>query len=129
MWSKKGDWLECIIPSFWKGRTIESLLKEVWCASKKLAHQLRMEKGVKLNGKEVSCQIPLQENDRLQLYLYKPEASSLLPEYRELSVLWEDEHLLIINKDAGMDIHPSEPSQTGTLANAVAFYFKTPGIF
>ena len=124
MWSKKGDWLECIIPSFWKGRTIESLLKEVWCASKKLAHQLRMEKGVKLNGKEVSWQIPLQENDRLQLYLYKPEASSLLPEYRELSVLWEDEHLLIINKDAGMDIHPSEPSQTGTLANAVAFYLK-----
>jgi 23S rRNA pseudouridine1911/1915/1917 synthase len=129
MWSKKGDWLECIIPSVWKGLTIESLLKEVWYTSKKFAHQLRMEKGVKLNGKEVAWQTPLQENDRLQLYLYKPEHSAILPEYRELSVLWEDEHLLIINKDAGMDIHPSEPSQTGTLANAVAFHLQAQGIF
>jgi 23S rRNA pseudouridine1911/1915/1917 synthase len=128
MWSKKGDWLECVIPSFWEGRTIESLLKEVWCASKKLAHQLRMEKGIKLNGKEVSWQTPLKEKDRLQLYLYKPEPSIIIPEYRELSVLWEDEHLLIINKGAGIDIHPSEPSQTGTLANAVAFYLQSQGI-
>jgi 23S rRNA pseudouridine1911/1915/1917 synthase len=128
MWSKKGDWLECIIPSFWQGLTIEMLLKEVWYASKKFAHQLRMEKGIKLNGKEVSWQTPLQEKDRLQLYLYKPEPSIILHEYRELSVLWEDEHLLIINKDAGIDIHPSEPSQTGTLANAVAFHLQSQGI-
>jgi 23S rRNA pseudouridine1911/1915/1917 synthase len=101
MWSKKGDWLECVIPSFWEGRTIESLLKEVWCASKKLAHQLRMEKGIKLNGKEVSWQTPLKEKDRLQLHLYK---------------------------GAGIDIHPSEPSQIGTLANAVAFYLQSQGI-
>ncbi|BDG33389.1 RluA family pseudouridine synthase [Parageobacillus thermoglucosidasius] len=128
MWVKKGDWLECTIPSFWQGQTIESLLKEVWCTSKKFAHQLRMEKGIKLNGKEVSWQTTLRENDRLQLCLYHPEPSAILPEYREISVLWEDEHLLIINKEAGIDIHPSEPSQTGTLANAVAFYLQAQGI-
>lgn len=87
-----------------------------------------MEQGVKLNGQAVSWQTTLREQDRLQLYAYEPEPSLIIPEYRELSVLWEDEHLLILNKEAGIDIHPSEPEQTGTLANAVAFYLQSQAI-
>jgi len=128
LWTRKGDWLECIIPSLWSGLTIEQLLKEVWAASKKLAHRWRMEQGVKLNGQAVSWQTTLRERDRLQLYAYESEPSLIIPEYRELSVLWEDEHLLILNKEAGIDIHPSEPKQTGTLANAVAFYLQSQAI-
>ncbi|MGZ0084619.1 RluA family pseudouridine synthase [Caldibacillus thermoamylovorans] len=128
MWKRKGDWLECMIPRFWSGLTIEQLLKEVWAASKKLAHRWRMEQGVKLNGQAVSWRTELKERDRLQLYAYEPEPSFLIPEYRELSVLWEDDHLLVLNKEAGLDVHPSEPGQTGTLANAVAFYLQSQRI-
>lgn len=128
MWTRKGDWLECIIPSWWSGLTIEQLLKDVWAASKKLAHRWRMEHGVKLNGQAVPWKTVLNERDRLQLYAYEPEPSFIVPEYRELSILWEDDHLLVLNKEAGIDIHPSEPGQTGTLANAVAFYLQSQAI-
>ncbi|MGJ3206416.1 RluA family pseudouridine synthase [Geobacillus thermoleovorans] len=128
MWTRKGDWLECIIPSWWSGLTIEQLLKDVWAASKKLAHRWRMEHGVKLNGQAVPWKTMLNERDRLQLYAYEPEPSFIVPEYRELSILWEDDHLLVVNKEAGIDIHPSEPGQTGTLANAVSFYLQSQAI-
>lgn len=87
-----------------------------------------MEHGVKLNGQAVPWKTVLNERDRLQLYAYEPEPSFIVPEYRELSILWEDDHLLVLNKEAGIDIHPSEPGQTGTLANAVSFYLQSQAI-
>ncbi|WP_027409817.1 RluA family pseudouridine synthase [Anoxybacteroides tepidamans] len=129
MTAKKGEWLEFTVPSEWQGQTIESLLKMTWGAPKKWLHQLRMEKGVKLNGQMVSWQTPLHPNDRLQLWLYKPEQTDIQPNYRELEILWEDEHLLVINKEPGVDVHPTDPQQTDTLANAVTLYLQTEGIF
>lgn len=126
---RKGEWIEFAGVSAWCGQTLESFLKETWGAPKKWIHQLRMEKGVKVNGETVSWQTVLQKRDRLQLWLYKPEASDIDPEYQELDILWEDEHVLVINKKAGVDVHPTAPNETGTLANAVAFYLQSDGIF
>lgn len=126
---RKGEWLEFVVPSYWHGQTIESLLKETWGVPKKLMHQLRMEKGVKRNNEAVPWHTLLQKNDRLQLWLYKPEQSEIKPHYQELDILWEDDHLLIINKEAGIDVHPTDQTQTETLANAVAFHLQAEGIF
>lgn len=127
--TRKGEWLEFADFSAWSGQTVESLLKETWGAPKKWLHELRMEKGVKVNGKTVPWQTVLQKTDRLQLWLYKPEISDIHPNYQPLDILWEDEHLLIINKQAGLDVHPTAPNETGTLANAVAFYLQSDGVF
>ncbi|GGJ73408.1 23S rRNA pseudouridine1911/1915/1917 synthase [Anoxybacillus voinovskiensis] len=127
--TRKGEWLEFANFATWSGQTVESLLKETWGAPKKWLHELRMEKGVKVNGKTVPWQTVLQKTDRLQLWLYKPEISDIHPNYQPLDILWEDEHLLIINKRAGLDVHPTAPNETGTLANAVAFYLQSDGVF
>ena len=55
------------------------------------------------------------------------EESDVTPEYGELEVLFEDEHLLIVQKPAGRPTHPNEKGQTGTLANLVAFHFQANG--
>jgi 23S rRNA pseudouridine1911/1915/1917 synthase len=124
---RKGEWLE--FSSNWNGHTIEFLLKDVWQAPKKLIHQLRMDKGIKVNGQEVNWTTPLLPNDRVQIWLYKPEPFGAKPTYSELDILFEDDHLLIINKRAGVDVHPTTPEQTDTLANAVAFHLQCEGIF
>jgi len=126
---KKGEWLELTIPPDWSDLTIDALLKEIWQAPKRLIHQLRMDKGIKLNGQDVRWSTPLQPYDRLQFWLYKKEVTTIKPEYRELDILYEDEHLMIINKQANMDVHPTEPEQVGTLSNAVTFYMQSEGIF
>ena len=49
---KKGEWCEITVPAKWNGISIESLLKIEWEIPKKLLHQLRMEKGVTVNGEQ-----------------------------------------------------------------------------
>lgn len=60
--------------------------------------------------------------------VFQDETCDTEPEYMELDFLYEDDHFLIVNKPAGMDTHPNEPSQTGTLANGVASHFQMNGI-
>lgn len=125
---KKGEWLEIITPSHWNGFTIEQVLKEELQIPKTILHQFRINKGVRLNGAAVSWSTLLHKSDKFQLHLFQDEEYGVIPEYIEIHVLYEDDHILIVNKPAGIDTHPSSKQATGTLANAVAFYFQTKGI-
>lgn len=59
--------------------------------------------------------------------LQEIEASSVIPEYGELDILYEDNHMLIVNKPAGIATHPNEDGQTGTLANLIAYHYQING--
>jgi 23S rRNA pseudouridine1911/1915/1917 synthase len=126
--TKKGEWLEWIIPSRWIGESVEFLVKEAIQIPKKLLHDLRMEKGIKLNGSIVNWNSEVKKNDRLLIKCFKAEEFGVIPEEMELQVLFEDEHLLIVNKPVGIDSHPNSPHQVGTLANGVAFHWMAMGL-
>jgi 23S rRNA pseudouridine1911/1915/1917 synthase len=104
------------------------LLKVEWEVPKKLLHQLRMEKGVTVNGEQRRWNELLKEGDKLQVHMFMEEEYGVEPEYGELNVVFEDDHVLIVNKPEQMDTHPSEKSGTGTLANLVAFHFQMQGL-
>lgn len=124
-----GEWFEVSVPSDWEGMTIEEILKNVWSMPKQMLHQLRMEKGVKLKGEATPWSTPLTHNDKLQVHLFIEEDFGVQPEYApDLQILYEDDHLLIANKPPGMDTHPNEDGQLGTLANAVAYHFQINGV-
>ncbi len=124
-----GEWFEVEVPRDWEGMTIEDVLKIVWSMPKQMLHQLRMEKGVKLKGEQKPWNTPLTQNDKLQVHLFIEEDFGVEPEYvPDLQILFEDDHLLIANKPPGMDTHPNEDGQLGTLANAVAYYFQVNGV-
>lgn len=126
--AKKGEWFEIEVPMEWEGQTIEEILKDKWKSPKKLTHQFRMEKRVQLNGKiETNWQRRLQEKDHLQIRLFVEEDYGLTPEYIPISIAYEDDHLLIVEKPAGMDTHPSD-GEGHTLANAVAYHLQMEGI-
>jgi 23S rRNA pseudouridine1911/1915/1917 synthase len=55
---------------------------------------------------------------------YPPRDIELIPENIPINILYEDDHLLIINKDAGMVVHPGYGNYTGTLVNALVYHFK-----
>ncbi|WP_459500917.1 RluA family pseudouridine synthase, partial [Bacillus sp. C1] len=125
---KKGEWCEITIPAKWNGISIDSLLKEEWGVPKKLLHRLRMEKGVIINGERKRWSEPLQEGDRLQVHMFMKEEYGIQPEYGDLEVLFEDDHVLIVNKPVHMDTHPSSKDGIGTLANLVAFHLQMQGV-
>lgn len=125
---KKGEWCEMTVPAKWNGISIESLLKIEWEIPKKLLHQLRMEKGVTVNGEQRRWNELLKEGDKLQVHMFMEEEYDVEPEYGELHVVYEDDHVLIVNKPEKMDTHPSEKGGMGTLANLVAFHFQMQGL-
>ncbi|HDR6315969.1 TPA: RluA family pseudouridine synthase [Bacillus thuringiensis] len=125
---KKGEWCEITVPAKWNGISIDSLLKIEWEIPKKLLHQLRMEKGITVNGEQRRWNELLKEGDKLQVHMFMEEEYDVEPEYGELDVVYEDDHVLIVNKPEKMDTHPAEKGGMGTLANLVAFHFQMQGL-
>lgn len=123
--TKKGEWLTISITNEWVGKSIEYILKEFWQVPKKLLHQLRMEKGVRLNNEVFPYTKELQEGNQLEVHLFPKEEYGVIPKAMDIDILYEDDHLLIVNKPAGMDTHPNEERQDNTLSNAIAHYLQT----
>ena len=124
---RKGNYIEITIPEKWAGITIDELLKTIYKAPKKLVHEWRMAKDVLLNGKATRWNEPLQKGEQLYLPIYKNE--SHLPEatYTDINILYEDDDLIVVNKPAGLETHPSEQGKNDSLLNAVAYHLMVEG--
>ncbi|WNS77552.1 RluA family pseudouridine synthase [Bacillus sp. DTU_2020_1000418_1_SI_GHA_SEK_038] len=122
-----GEWYELTLPLDWEGFTIDYILRNIWRAPKKQIHFMRMENHVKVNGELINWNSSLKNNDKLQLRLFVDEDFGVAPSYKDVEILYEDDHVLVLNKPAHMDTHPNEERQTNTLSNAAAFYLQSQG--
>lgn len=126
--NKDGDSIVLIVPPEWKGLTIDSLLREYWKAPKKLVHEWRMNKKITINNEAANWHVPLNPGDQLRLPIFENQMNdTVLPKNLGISILYEDEFLLIANKPSGMDTHPAQPNQHDTLLNGVAFHLVAQG--
>ncbi|TSA43542.1 MAG: RluA family pseudouridine synthase [Chitinophagaceae bacterium] len=80
---------------------------------------------VLVNEKPVKNNYKVRPGDKLVVYTsYAPEGKDILPEEMPLNIEYEDESLMIINKPAGLVVHPGSGNPGGTLVNGVAYYLK-----
>jgi 23S rRNA pseudouridine1911/1915/1917 synthase len=80
---------------------------------------------VKVNGSDVKPNYKVHPGDEISVMLSEPPRDEeLVPENIPLDIVLEDEHLLIVNKPAGMVVHPAYQNWSGTLVNALAFHFS-----
>jgi 23S rRNA pseudouridine1911/1915/1917 synthase len=77
---------------------------------------------VKVNGRVVKCSYQLSADEQIELVLPEPPAREITPEDIPLNVLYEDQDLIIINKQAALVVHPARGNLHGTLVNALAHY-------
>ena len=124
---RKGEWLELTIPNNWDGGTIDDLFRKTWNGPKKQIHHLRMTKAVLLNGIAANWNVNLSKGDRLHIKFFEDQEFGVIPTYYDLSIIYEDDHLLVVNKPSGMDTHPNTPDQQNSLSNAAAFYLHAKG--
>ena len=80
---------------------------------------------VTVNGLPAKSSRRLRVNDVVELSLPEDAAPRVEPEDLPLSVLYEDEHLVAIDKSAGMIVHPGRGQTTGTLVAALQFHFDS----
>ncbi len=78
---------------------------------------------VLVNDKAVKSSYKIRANDEIEVDLVEAPVARFEPENIPLDIVYEDEFLAVINKPAGMVVHPGAGVQTGTLANAIAFHF------
>jgi len=80
---------------------------------------------VLVNGKEVRSNYKIKPLDSIIVYSdMSPEQTDVVPEKMELNIVYEDADLMIINKPAGMVVHPGSGNYTGTLLNGVSYYLQ-----
>lgn len=107
-------------------RPIRTLIRRHFDFSSRLRGKIKRENLVYLNGKAVAGWIIPSEGDLLEIRLPK-ERSFFEPEDIPINVIYEDEDLLIINKDSGIVVHPTYGYQNHTIANAVTKYMLDTG--
>ena len=108
-----------------EGRLSSFLLGELNMSSG-LMNKLKWGDSIRVNGQPQRTNYPVRPGDVITVTMEEPE-----PEYPAqdgpLTILYEDDHLLAVDKPAGMLIHPSRSRNTGTLANLVVGYYQKTG--
>ena len=105
---------------------LSSFLKEEMQMSAGLINRLKWQQKIFVNGKPEHNDYAVRPGDVITV-LMDDETPEYPAEDGELTVLYEDEHILAVEKPAGMLIHPSRSRNTGTLANLVLGYYRRTG--
>lgn len=107
------------------GKRLDAFLAENidgWSRSR--LQRLIEDEDVLVNEKPAKPSYKLRENDEIEVDLVEVPAAKFEPEDIPLDIVFEDEFLAVINKPAGMVVHPGAGVQSGTLANAIAHRFS-----
>lgn len=115
------------IPDTQPTTTIRELLEQEWLVPRKVRHFLRIRKNVWINQEPALFHFEVHAGDHITLRFEETDY-----QYQEVQLgkasfvqpLYEDDHLLIVNKPAGMKTHPNEPTENDTLLNHLAAYLK-----
>lgn len=82
---------------------------------------------IRINDQIVKPSQKIKPGDRITMDVPKPEPLELKGEAIPLEILFEDDHVLVLNKPAGIVVHPAPGNWTGTLVNALLHHFETSG--
>lgn len=111
-----------------EGWRLSSVMRTRMTLSRKLISRLKMtECGILVNDTRQYTSYKVRAGDVIKVRMKEEESEDIAPEPIPIDVLYEDAHLLIVNKPAGMIVHPTHGHYTHTLANGVVHYWQQRG--
>ena len=120
--------IDYIIAEDSAGLRVEQFLRRKRYSGQNLSEIKRMPKSILVNGVHYYMRQELSKGDHLQVRICETKNSEKIPPTNlPLDIIYEDEDLLVLNKPAGMPIHPSLNNYTNSMANALAYYFQSQG--
>ena len=87
--------------------------------SRVMVQRLIDEGNILVNGKETKASYKVQAGDKILVKIEDPKPTELVPQEIPLDVVYEDDDILVINKQKGLVVHPGNGNQDGTLVNAI----------
>ncbi|WP_445670197.1 RluA family pseudouridine synthase [Paenibacillus sp. PL2-23] len=110
------------------GKEVRKVLERRLGVSRKLLSQVKLtEHGLTVNEQRVYTNAKVAAGDIIRLRMEREQSDDILPQPIPLDIVYEDEYLLIVNKPAGMIVHPTHGHYTGTLANGVVRHWLDKG--
>lgn len=117
-----------IVPESDDGVILKTVLQKRMGVSRKLLSRIKLtEQGIMLNGTRVYISVKVSAGDIVEIRMEQERSDDILPQPMDLDILYEDEHLLVVNKAAGTIVHPTHGHYTDTLANGVVHYWQQQG--
>ena len=108
---------------------IKEVLKVHFEISDRLLIKLKKNKKIYLNNTPAYVDKQIKQGDIIKIDMnFEEESENIIPIEMNLNIIFEDNYLLIINKPAGIPVHPSIAHYKNSLSNGVKYYFNTIGL-
>ena len=111
-----------------KYSTIRDVLRKEFKISKNLITKLKQHKSIFLNDEFTYLDKPIQIQDVVRVNFDYEEENDIQPVKQIISILYEDDWLLIVSKPAGIPVHPSLGHYSDSLSNGISYYYNKVGI-
>lgn len=105
---------------------VREIMRLYFTFSARLRNKIKREKLVYLNGEKTPGWIKVHKNDIIEIKLPE-EQSNFEPQPIPLYPVYEDDDIMVINKQPGLIVHPTKGHPTGTVANALMYYMEQTG--
>ncbi|WP_407647685.1 RluA family pseudouridine synthase [Clostridium brassicae] len=119
--------LKFIVQNEYDGLKLNQYLRSVVKFSSRFTQKVVRSGGVKVNNVNATLFTKLSAGDNIEVYIDKSEEQDIIPEKMELDIVYEDKDIIVVNKPAGIVVHPTKRYPQGTLANGLLYHFKQNG--
>ena len=120
------DPIELLVPPTQAGERLDRFVAATVAELSRSHVQHLLETGqILVNGQKARASLSLRGGERVLVTVPPPQLTTLVPEALPLDILYEDEAVVVVNKAAGMVVHPAPGHSRGTLANALLARYPT----
>jgi 23S rRNA pseudouridine1911/1915/1917 synthase len=117
------------VPADEDGMELRTILQRRLFISRKLLSRLKLtEQGITVNGERRYINYKVQAGDHVEVRMEEETSEDILPQDIPVDVIYEDDHLLIVNKPAGLIVHPTTGHWANTLANGIVHMWQERGL-
>lgn len=127
MRSNVKKWLTYVIPSEMAGKTVQDILTGPLAISRRMIQKLTRNKGILYNDKPTFLKRPVKEGHVIKVASSLEEDLTITPEPVDFGIVFEDEEILVVDKPAGLNVHPVRSGQKETLAAGIAYHWMKQG--
>lgn len=113
-----------VVSEEFNGRKIREYLKEELGLSTRLIRSASIDRRIFVNDVAVKMNHVVNSKDNILIDLVKEESQNIDPEKMDLDIVYEDEDIIVVNKQPNIVVHPTKRYLNGTLANGLLYYFK-----
>jgi len=106
------------------GERIDSFLSGKTEFTRTRIQQLIKEHNITVNGKATKSSYKIEKDDEIVIEVPEAETTEIKPENIKIDIVYEDSYIAVINKQAGMVVHPAHGHYSGTLVNAILYHIK-----